>query len=301
MGTRMLPTDEEVLALLPGPGSVTWRRAADACTLIAAGYALVLQVAHPTVGIGVAEHSSYREDPWERLARTLDFTTALLYSEPAAAAAAARELRARHASIRGTRADGSRYHALEPAAFAWVWASLHEAIAAAHRHFGEPMRRGEEERFWIEWRHLGRLLGVRERDLPPTLDGYGDYFEGIVYDVLEDNESVQGVLATLAQPACPTALRRLGRAWRLGTMPGAHALRLATAGLLPLVLRERFGLGWTLSQELELRALGAALRASTPLMPRRLKNTGAGYLSWRADAIARGEAASPRRAPRAVT
>jgi uncharacterized protein (DUF2236 family) len=281
MRTRMLPSDEEVLALVPGPGSVTWQRAADVCTLIAAGYALVLQVAHPTVGIGVAEHSRYREDPWERLARTLDFTTALLYAEPAAAAAAARELRARHAGIRGTRPDGSRYHALEPAAFAWVWASLYEAIAAAHRHFGSPMPRDEEERFWIEWRRLGRLLGVRERDLPATLEGYGDYFDGIVYDVLEDNESVQGVLATLGQPACPPALRRLGPAWKLGTMPGAHALRLATAGLLPHVLRERFGLGWTLPQELELRALGAATRAATLVVPERLRAFGPSYLRWR--------------------
>jgi uncharacterized protein (DUF2236 family) len=281
MGTRMLPTDEEVLALVPAPGSVTWVRAADACTLIAAGYALVLQVAHPTVGIGVAEHSRYREDPWERLVRTLDFTTALLYAEPPAAAAAARELRARHTRIRGTRPDGSRYHALEPDAFAWVWASLYEAIAAAHRHFGDPMAREEDEQLWIEWRRLGRLLGVRERDLPATLDGYRGYFDEIVYDVLEDNASVQGVLATIAQPACPHALRRLGPAWRLGTLPGAHALRLATAGLLPAVLRERFGLGWTLAQELELRALGTASRAASLVLPQRLRAFGPTYLRWR--------------------
>ena len=36
-----------------------------------AGYALVLQVAHPTVAAGVEEHSRYRQDPWGRLVRTL--------------------------------------------------------------------------------------------------------------------------------------------------------------------------------------------------------------------------------------
>jgi len=34
--------------------------------------ALLLQVAHPSVAAGVAQHSSYREDPWGRLARAPD-------------------------------------------------------------------------------------------------------------------------------------------------------------------------------------------------------------------------------------
>jgi uncharacterized protein (DUF2236 family) len=284
IGTRMLPSDEEVLALVPGPGSVTWRWAADLRNLLAAGYALVLQVAHPTVGIAVAEHSDYRNDPWDRLLRTLDFTNALVYAEPAVAGAVARELRSRHARIRGTKPDGTGYHALEPAAFAWVWASLYDAIVAAHRHFGDALRGDREEQLWIEWRRLGRLLGVRERDLPATLDGYGEYFDATVHEVLVDNDTVQGVLGSIGRPACPRSLRYLGPAWRLGTLPGAHTLGIATAGLLPGVLRERFGLRWTLAQELELRALGAASRAAAPLVPKRLlRALGPSYLSWRGE------------------
>ena len=64
-------------------------------------------------------------------------------------------------------------------------------------------------------------------------------------------------------------------------MPGAHALRLATIGLLPIVLRERLALRWTLAQDLELRALGAASRASTRVMPRQLRVFGPSYLRWR--------------------
>jgi len=108
MRTRMLPSEHEVPQLVPGPGSVTWRRATDARTFLAAGYALLLQVAHPTVGAGVRDHSDYREDPWGRLLRTLDFTNALIYAEPPLAAAVARGVRARHRRIRGLREDGSR-------------------------------------------------------------------------------------------------------------------------------------------------------------------------------------------------
>jgi uncharacterized protein (DUF2236 family) len=162
-----------------------------------------------------------------------------------------------------------------------VWASLYDATVTAHRHFGDPLDRSEEEQLWNEWRRLGRLLGVRERDLPATLEGYRDYFDAIVNDLLEDNETVQGVLESLAQPACPRALRAIEPAWRIGRLPGAHALRLATTGLLPLALRERFGLRWTLAQDLELRALGAASRATTRVMPSGLRVFGPSYLRWR--------------------
>src|SRR5271165_7194283 len=114
MRERMLPSEEEAARLWPGPGSITWRYAADARTLLAAGYALVLQVAHPTVGAGVAEHSAYREDPWGRLLRTLDFTTSVIYTDPVSAAAVARGIRLRHRRIKGVRPDGRRYHALDP-------------------------------------------------------------------------------------------------------------------------------------------------------------------------------------------
>ncbi|MCW3026873.1 MAG: hypothetical protein JWN81_84 [Solirubrobacterales bacterium] len=285
MGITVLPREDEVPGLVPGPGSVTWQRAADVRTLIAAGYALVLQVAHPTVGAGVAEHSSYRRDPWGRLFRTLDFTNSLIYTEPQVAAKVARNLRSIHTQIKGVRADGSRYHALEPGAYAWVHASLFGAIASAHARFGIPLQRAQQEQFWIEWRGLGRLLGVRERDLPVTLGGYEDYFEEMVLEVLEDNASVQGVIETLDEFTDLPMPRYAEPVWRLGSLPAAHALRLATVGMLPGILRDRFGLRWTHAQEVELRTLGWALRAATPLMPQSLRVLGPFYLRWRGDAL----------------
>jgi uncharacterized protein (DUF2236 family) len=68
---------------------------------------------------------------------------------------------------------------------------------------------------------------------------------------------------------------------------------LATVGLLPPELRARFDLELSRSQRLELRALGAAARSTTPLLPRALRNVAPGYLRWRREPIARGEVASP--------
>jgi uncharacterized protein (DUF2236 family) len=47
-----------------GPGSLTWRVNREGVLLLGGGRALLLQVAHPLVAAGVAEHSNYREDPF---------------------------------------------------------------------------------------------------------------------------------------------------------------------------------------------------------------------------------------------
>jgi uncharacterized protein (DUF2236 family) len=66
METR--PTDAGMF----GPGSEAWRLDREAMLLLGAGpRALLMQLAHPAVAAGVAEHSDFRADPWRRLDGTL--------------------------------------------------------------------------------------------------------------------------------------------------------------------------------------------------------------------------------------
>ena len=132
----ILPPREEWARLAIKPGSITWRHAADARAFTAAGTTLLLQVAHPTVGAGVSDFSNFRADPWGRLFRTLDFTTVLVYGGPEAAAEMGARIRGFHKPIKGKLPDGTPYHSLEPEAYAWVHATLAEAIIRAHERFG---------------------------------------------------------------------------------------------------------------------------------------------------------------------
>lgn len=289
MADPILPSDDEVRALIPTPGSIVWRLAGDARILAAAGYALLLQVSHPTVGAGVKEHSLYSEDPWGRLLRTLDYTNTVIYGGPDAAAETGRRVREMHKRIKGVKRDGKHYHALEPEAYAWVHATLAEAIVAGHRRFGDPLSHADTERFWAQWRPLGRLVGVRESDLPGDWNGFRAYRDEKVRDRLEDNAAVHDVLATLGSPATPPLPALATPLWGAARIPAARALKLSTVGMLPATLRERFGLRWSRADELSLRAIGAASRASGPLLPRSLRVMGPGYLDWRRAAIERGE------------
>ncbi len=287
MSASIMPPAGDWPSLAPHPGTITWRCAGDARLLIAAGYALLLQVSHPTVGAGVSEHSRFRNDPWGRLLRTLDYTYTMVYGGPQAAGEMGRRIRSFHKQIYGCRPDGQRYRALETEAYTWVHATLAEAIFAGHERFGRPFTHDQRQRFWTEWRSLGRLLGIRYRDLPAEWLGFRVYVEEMIDARLQHTESVDDVLEALTRPTPPALGVLRGPGWATVRPQLGHVLGLATVGLLPATLRRRFGVRWTLANEVELSVLGAALRTATPFMPSWLSNTGPGYLRWRHDAIAR--------------
>lgn len=267
--------------LVPIPGSVAWRYAGDVRLLASAAYALLLQVAHPTVGAGVTEHSNFRADPWGRLFRTLDYTYSMTYGGPELAAATGHGIREMHKRIKGVKPDGERYHALEPEAYAWVHATLAHSIVRGHRLLGRPMAPAEVGRFYLEWRRSGELIGVRERDLPPSWGDFGPYFERMTAERLERTAAVDEVIAALRDPTRPEIRFLPEAAWRLARIPATRQIDLVTGGLLGPELRERFGLRWSRAKERELRLLAGASRAATPLLPGVLRNVGPGYLRRR--------------------
>jgi uncharacterized protein (DUF2236 family) len=277
---------EELDDILVGPDSITWQRASDVRLYVVMVYALLLQVAHPTVGAGVRDYSDFEQRPWHRLLRTIDYVTLLVYGGDQAAGAG-RRLRDLHKRFQGVREDGQRYHALEPDAYAWVHATLIHTYVAGHAHFGTPLSASETERFYAEYRRLGRLIGVRERDLPDSWTGFQSYLERMTREELTHTESVDRVLGAIRRVP-PPPLPVPGAIWRALRLPAADALRLGAIGLLDPQLRERFGVRWSKLDDRRFRALGAASRGLTPVLPRALRITGPAQLRWRQKAIARG-------------
>jgi uncharacterized protein (DUF2236 family) len=288
----------DLAALVPGPGSMIWRHASDPRILAAAAYGLLLQLAHPTVADGVREHSVYQRDPIGRLLRSTDYLTVMCFGGPDAALRTARTLRQMHKRINGIGCDGRRYHAFEPEAWAWVHVTLADAMIAGNRHFARPMPDLERERFYAEWRAVGALVHVGENDLPDDWAGYRDYFDRMVADRLDDNDQVQAFLAFIRREVLSPLPLFDGRPWRVVWAPFGHLFWLATVGLLPPELRERFGVRWTAVREREFRALAAASRATTPLMPAATRIVSPeNILRWRRDHIER-EYLAPLRSSR---
>ncbi len=284
--SNVLPDAEEVKRVALGPDAYSHRVAGDVRLYLSAGYALLMQVGHPTVGAGVRDHSTFEQDPWGRLLRTMDYLYLFSHSGEGSADVG-RRLREVHKSIKGTNPDGSKYHALEPEAYAWVHATLIEAVIRSYRRFVGPLSGAQAERFYGEWMPMGRMLGIRPGGLPDDWDGFRDYFDTMVHDRLERNETVDRVVRTMNYPQ-PPPIPFLKPLWPALRLPPRRALKVVTTGLLPRELRARFGLRWTRPMQLELRALGAASRALTPLIPPDKLDIAERHLRWRAEEIAAG-------------
>jgi uncharacterized protein (DUF2236 family) len=278
-------TDEQARALTLTDNSVSWRVASDARGFLAAGYALMLQVAHPTVSSGVRDHSNFLNEPWARLWRTVDYVNLTVYAGQDAIEVT-RRLRELHRSIKGGNPDGTKYHALEPEAYAWVQGTLVYTVVTANARFVKKLSTEDTERLYREWVGLGRLLGVREGDLPADWAGFLSYFNEMVETRLKRTETGEVVLRSIAKPPRPDELPKWTEPlWRVASLPLRHLLMLCTVGMLPPVLRERYGLRWTWWQERELRAITAVSRALTPILPGFVKITGPRYLTMRARAL----------------
>ena len=154
-----LPLDDDALLALAGLGDPPppeeglfrrgcWLRrvSGEPVLLFGGGRALLLEIAHPLVAAGVAEHSSYRTDPFGRLQRTLEAMSAIVFRDRAAALAAARSVERAHQRVTGRLAApagrfaaGTPYSGRDPELMLWVWATLVDTALAVYERFVETL------------------------------------------------------------------------------------------------------------------------------------------------------------------
>jgi uncharacterized protein (DUF2236 family) len=269
-----------------GPGSMHWDTAGEYRNLLVAGSALVLQTMHPAVGAAVGEHSTYKDDPWGRLNRTLASVQKWVYADGPAEGA---RLRRMHRPISGVDQQGRPYHALNGEAWAWVHLTLFERFIVLNRYFGTPLTLPQERRLYAESRQLGAILRVPEREMPADLEGFWEYFDDMVANRLEANPTALDVLAVLrgtpAPPGLPRPLRRLWTPVGVGSGEFNH---FVTVGTLPSAVRGKLGLRWTAREERRLRHLGHAVAVLTPRLPERLRYMPIAYHARKAARTSRG-------------
>jgi uncharacterized protein (DUF2236 family) len=267
-----------------GPQSEAWRLNREAMLLLGAGpRALLLQIAHPLVAAGVAEHSDFRTDPWARLSGTLRSYLRIVYGTADAARAEIVRLHGLHRGIRGEVLDagardrhGRRYSALDPDLSLWVHATLVDSTIAAYDAWVEPLSREERARYYVETLPVGRAFGIPAARLPADLDAFETYLDEMLRPggPIEVGETARELAATILHPPLGPAVEAAGWPFdRLAGLADAIPSRAYTwlfwpaIGLLPRSIREGYQLPWGLRQRAVASWLVATWSAWRPVLP----------------------------------
>jgi uncharacterized protein (DUF2236 family) len=263
----MLDTANGTMQRWPGSDSVTWKINREIVVVLGWGRAILLQLAHPLVAAGVADHSSFRESGvtylW-RLRQTIAAMLDLTFGTEREALAAATGINAIHDRVVGVLREpvgvfsaGTPYSAHDPDLLRWVHATLVESLLIVYELFVEPLTPEEKERYVAETTAVEPLLGIPDGYLPAnreTLDRY----------MVEMYRSGQICIGANARRL---ARKLLHPQYGAALWPLMWLFRFTTIGLLPPTIRTAYGLEWDPRHSRRLVRAARIVRALRRVLP----------------------------------
>lgn len=220
--------------------------------------AILLQMAHPLIAAGVAQHSSFRGGAAaaaHRAHHTIGAMLSLTFGDDGAREATLARIRGIHRRVNGVLAEGvgpfpagARYSAEDPELLLWVHATLLESIPDMYQRLVGRLTNGELDAFCRESAATLVALGGEPDRAPRTWRALRDYIDDVHRSgVLAIGAEARGIAGAVLHPHVAGL-----------PLPGGAIHRLITIGLLPSAIRIAYGFEWNAGRE---RRLGQALRA----------------------------------------
>lgn len=246
---------------------ISCRINAERIVLLGWSRAILLQLAHPLVAAGVADHSSFRDGGLaaaRRLHLTVRAMLALTFGGAQGRAAALDGIRAIHRRVHGRLpvaagrfAAGTAYSAEDPDLVLWVHATLLESIPMIYDRVVQPLTAAARDAYCAEAASIAIDLGAREGDVPRTWETLRAYVDGM---------HACGSIAVSAQ-ARELAAAVLAPPFALVVAPAAWMNRLMTVGLLPDRIRTEYGFTWNARRAQTLARATSLVRLARRLTP----------------------------------
>ncbi len=212
---------------LYGPKSIVWRVHRDRSFPLAGLRSLMIQALHPLAMAGVAQHSTWRQDPFGRLAATSSYLLTTTYGDTEAALAAAAWVRKIHVHVRGTDPEtGLPYSAEDPDLLLWVHAGMVDSIVEVVSRYG---REFDADRYVAEMVTFAEIVGVPREDVPTTAASLRAYIESV--DLRQASAAAKEAIGIVVDP--PDLDPETRELWR--------ELAQVAIGTLPLWAREMYG------------------------------------------------------------
>lgn len=235
---------------------------AEGVLLAGAGRAVLLQIANPSIGHAVAEHSNFAERPLDRLRTTMSYVYAVIYGSPEQLAAMRRSVNRAHAPVRRSPDAASKgYNAFDAESQLWVVATLYDTAVTVYERIHGPLDDDSADVIYREYAKIGTALQLPAELWPADPSAFREYWDRSLAGLKVDEVAVRVAHDLLYPSAVPLWLRL--------TMPLA---RLLTAGLLPGSLREDFRLQWSKGHRRRFERIMRLLAVVNPLLPQRVRH-----------------------------
>lgn len=235
---------------------------AEGVLLAGAGRAILLQIANPAVGHGVAEHSNFAERPLDRLRATMTYVYAVVYGTEDQLAAVRRSVNRAHAPVRRKPGAGSEgYSAFDAQSQLWVVATLYDTAITVHEKVYGPLDEEAADSVYRDYAKIGTALQLPAELWPADRAAFGAYWEGCLQTLEADDVTLRVARDLLHLQDGPLWLRM--------SMPLA---RFITAGLLPDQLREGFGLPWSARHHRRFDRTMRTVAVVYPRLPQRVRH-----------------------------
>jgi len=233
--------------------------------------ALLLQASHPVMFEGFYSRTTGLEDPHGRLARTATVMDTIYFGRRDDADEQTARVRRVHSRVRGELREpagrfpaGTPYAADDPQYLLWTLAPLFDSADRIYRLYVAALDRDEREALWQDYRLVGRLFGLRDGEMPGSVEEFDAYYRGMLEggDLWVTDTARELGKEVVFSPPAPVHLRWL-----------VESMNFVVVGSLPPRIRRGYGLSWDPVRE-ALRRGGAeyAKRVLLPLLPAALRN-----------------------------
>lgn len=234
--------------------------AAEAVLIAAGGRAILLQLADPAIGHGVADHSDFEARPLDRLHATLTYAYAVAFGTPDDVATVTRRVNRAHGPVRDAGDGSPAYNAFDPHLQLWVAATLYDSAVTAYESVFGPLDDAVADRLYAEYGRLGDTLQMPTASWPSDRAAFAAYRDRRLGE-LETDAATRAVARRLLYPTSGPLLLRA--ALPLG--------RLLSVGYLPPVVRELYELPWTSADQRRFDRILKLTALIYPRLPLRLR------------------------------
>lgn len=238
--------------------------AGESVLIAAGGRAILLQLADPAVGRGVAEHSDFVTRPLDRLHATLTYVYTVAFGTPDEVAEVVRRVNRAHVPVHGAadgeHADRPSYNAFNPELQLWVAGTLYDSAATMYGLVFGELEPAVADELYDGYEKLATSLQVPSGYWPRTRADFARYWDSRL-GTLAPSPAAVAAAHSLLYP-------RSGPLWLRAAMPLG---RLITTGLLPAELREPFELQWSARRQKRFDRVMGLTRLIYPRLPQSLR------------------------------